>query len=196
MCLSCSCVLAGTGQPDDEHGDPDQITLADIVIASGLNNVDPAELVATIAASLQVAMPGPAEVAKGQPEQKFVLGVAYQPGRDDRITKGVDGGRDFFTEAELEKACWSFMQSDQQHGMFHMPGTEGAAQPVENYIYRNPIPWVVPVPGGDPVVVRKGTWVLGAILDDPAWDLAKQGKVNGWSPQGVARRRTTRRTRN
>jgi hypothetical protein len=117
--------------------------------------------------------------------QRFCLGIAYQAGPDPRITKGADGGRDYFTEEELEKAAWSFMLSGQQHGMFHIEGTEGAARPVESYIYRNPEPWVV----SDDLVVRKGDWVLGSILNGPAWDAYQAGKVGGWSPQGVARRR-------
>jgi hypothetical protein len=191
MCLSCGCVLAGTGLPDDDHGDPRQITLSDLVAAADANGVSPADVVAMIGATLQVLQPGPFDdVAKAGEPQRFVLGVAYQPGRDPQIAKGVDGGRDFFTEAELEKAAWSFMQSGQQHGMFHIEGTEGAAQPVESMIYRNPIPWVVPTPGGGaPVIVRKGTWLLGSILNDPAWRAHLDGKVNGWSPQGTARRR-------
>jgi hypothetical protein len=130
---------------------------------------------------------GPSLVCKSE-EQRFLLGVAYRAGPDERITKGKDGGRDYFTEAELEKAAWSFMLRGQQHGMFHIEGTEGAARPVESFIYRNPEPWVV----SDDVVVRKGDWCLGAILDEPAWRLYKAGKVTGWSPQGVATRRRIR----
>jgi hypothetical protein len=114
--------------------------------------------------------------------------VAYQPGRDPRIAKGVDGGRDYFTPAELEKAAWSFMLNGQQHGMFHLDGTEGAAQTVENYIYRNPLPWIV----GDDLIVRKGTWLQGLLVDDKGWELHKQGRVGGLSPQGAAVRRRAR----
>ena len=149
-------------------------------------------------------------VAKAE-EQRFVLGIAYQAGPDPRIAKGADGGRDFFTEEELEKAAWSFMLHGQQHGMFHLDGTTGAARPVESFIYRNDVPWVVSddaavrkalarlaaeaeeCAGPDDLVVRKGDWCLGSILDDPAWQAVKDGKVSGWSPQGIARRRRARR---
>lgn len=152
----------------------------------------------------------PAPVRKAE-EQRFVLGIAYQAGPDPRIAKGVDGGRDFFTEAELEKACWSFMLSGQQHGLLHLDGTTGAARPVENFIYRNEVPWVVSgdtqvrkaiarlaaevedCAGPDDLVVRKGDWCLGSILDDSPWQAVKAGKLNTWSPQGIARRRRVRR---
>ena len=35
------------------------------------------------------------------------------------------------------------MLKGQQHGLFHVDGTEGAARPVESFIYRNPVPWLV-----------------------------------------------------
>lgn len=143
-------------------------------------------------------------------EQRFLLGIAYQAGPDPRIAKGADGGRDFFTEAELEKAAWSFMLNGQQHGVFHIEGTEGAGRPVESGIYRNEVPWVVSddadvrkvlaelaaeaeaCAGPDDLIVRKGDWCLGSILNDPAWQAYKAGKFSGWSPQGTARRRRTR----
>lgn len=100
----------------------------------------------------------------------------------------MDGGRDYFSAAELEKAAHSFMLGGQQHGLFHMDGTEGAARTVESAIYRNPVPWVV----SDDLMVRKGDWYLAAILDEPAWKLYKAGKISGFSPQGVARRRRVR----
>jgi hypothetical protein len=191
VCLSCGCVLAGSPDlADDDHGDPRQITLSGLVAAADANGISPAEVAATIGTSLQVAQPEQ-EVAKSGEPDRFVLGVAYQPGRDPKIAKGQDGGRDYLTEAELEKAAWSFMLHGQQHGMFHVDGTEdmGLAQPVENGIYRNPIPWVVPSPSGPPVIVRKGTWLIGSLLNDRAWQMHLDGKVGGWSPQGRARRR-------
>lgn len=120
--------------------------------------------------------------------EQFVLGVAYQAGRDQRITKGADGARDFFTEVELEKAAYSFLKDGgMQVGLFHADGTEGHAQIVESYIYRGP-DWKQP----DGSVIKKGDWLLGAKLDDTAWRLVTEGHITGWSPQGTATRRRTR----
>jgi hypothetical protein len=120
-------------------------------------------------------------------EQRYVLGVAYQAGPDPRIQRGADGGRDYFTAAELEKAAWSFLKNGPVVGLFHADGTEGHAQVVESYIWRTD-PWIV---DGE-TVAKSGDWMIGAILDETAWQLYKQGKVTGWSPQGTATRRTTR----
>lgn len=117
-------------------------------------------------------------------EQRFVLGIAYQAGPDPRIKRGVDGGRDWFSKAELERACWSYMRSGcPQMNAFHVDGTEDCAEPVESFIWRWP-DWDV----GDGIVVKDGDWCLGAILSPRMWDLHKAGKVNGLSPEGTARR--------
>lgn len=70
-----------------------------------------------------------------------------------------------------------------QINAFHIDGTEDCAEPVESFIWRWP-DWDV----GDGIVVKDGDWCLGAILSPHMWDLHKQGKVNGLSPQGTARR--------
>lgn len=119
-------------------------------------------------------------------EQRYVLGVAYQAGRDQRIEKGQDGGRDYFTVDQLEKAAWSFLRDGTpQVGIEHADGTTGAATVVESYVWRGE-PWDL----GDGIVVRKGDWLVGAILDEPAWAMYKAGRITGWSPQGAARRVT------
>lgn len=117
-------------------------------------------------------------------EQRYVLGVAYQAGPDPRIQRGADGGRDFFSAEELEKAAWGFLQGGPAVGLFHADGTTGAATVVESYIWRGG-DWDL----GDGTVVRKGDWLIGAVLDERAWDLYKSGRITGWSPQGSARRR-------
>lgn len=117
------------------------------------------------------------------PEQRFVLGIAYQAGRADSITKGADGARDYFPPEELEKAAHAYARGDRSIGLFHIDGTEGHAEVVESYIYRGP-DWLV----GD-VIVKSGDWLIGAVLDEPAWQLYKADKITGWSPQGRARRR-------
>lgn len=120
-------------------------------------------------------------------DQRYVLGIAYQAGPDPRIRRGADGGRDFFSEAELEKAAWSFLRNGPTVGLFHADGTEGAAEIVESYVYRGPN-WDL---GGE-LVVKSGDWLIGAILDERAWQLYKSGQITGFSPQGMARRITRR----
>ena len=119
--------------------------------------------------------------------QRYVLGIAHQPGRDPRITKGADGGRDIFTEAELEKASFSLLANGSPLvGIGHADGTTaGTARIVESYIYRNDQPWDL----GDGNVVTKGTWLVGAILSPEAWQAHLDGHLTGWSVQGTARRR-------
>lgn len=121
-------------------------------------------------------------------EKRFVLGLAYQAGRDPRIAKGADGGRDFFTPEELEKACWSFLPGGAQVGLYHADGTLGHMTVTESYIYRGP-DW----DQGNGVIIKAGDWLIGGICDDIAWNLVKSGKVNGFSPQGMARRLAARR---
>jgi hypothetical protein len=186
-------------EPPNSHNDPRHITLADLSAAADAAGItlDQAvqNIVATVAslcAPEPVPEMVPLEVAKADgTEQRYVLGVAYQPGPDPLIAKGVDGGRDMFTEVELEKAAWSLLRNGPRSGLFHIDGTDaggGAAQVVESYIYRNEQPWDL----GDGIVVRKGTWLVGAILTPKAWDLYKAGRIGGFSPQGVARRRKVR----
>ena len=119
---------------------------------------------------------------------RFVLGIAYQAGRDPLIKRGADGRLDYFTERELELASRTYMRKNaQKSGLFHIDGTEDAAHAelVESYIYRNPSPWVL----SDGRTVRKGDWLTGYIVDEQTWDLITKGKITGLSPQGTAKRR-------
>lgn len=122
-------------------------------------------------------------------EQRYLLTVAYQAGMDEAIAKGQDGHRDFFTPLELEKAAWSFLgDGGRQVGLFHLDGTEGAAQVVESYIYRGP-DWELTAVDGSTQVVKSGDWLLGLVCDEKAWRLVKADLVAGVSPQGAAKRR-------
>ena len=118
------------------------------------------------------------------PPQRYILAVAHQAGPDPGIRKGADGGRDYFSEAELEKAAWKFMQGPRQIGLNHADGSPAMATAVESYIWRGD-PWPQP----DGTVVRKGDWLIGFVCDPPAWDLVQKGLVTGVSVQGAARRR-------
>ena len=112
--------------------------------------------------------------------QRYVLGIAHQAGRDEKIRTAADGARDWFSPVELEKAAWNFLKATPTVGLFHADNTEGSAQIVESYIYRGP-DWDT----GD-VIVKSGDWLVGAILNEQAWRLYKAGYVDGWSVQGSA----------
>lgn len=117
--------------------------------------------------------------------QRYLLALAYQAGRDDRIQKGQDGARDYFEAAELEKAAWSFLQDGgSKVGLFHGPEqTIGHFDVTESYIYRGP-DWDM-----GHVVVKSGDWLIGGVCDEIAWDLYERGLITGMSPQGTATRR-------
>lgn len=118
--------------------------------------------------------------------QRYLLSVAYQVGRDPKIKRGADGGRDAFSAAELEKAAWSFLPNGAQVGLFHGPDdTVGHFTVTESYIYRGP-DWVV----DEDTVIKAGDWLVGGICDPIAWDLYKRGLITGMSPQGTAKRRS------
>ncbi len=130
------------------------------------------------------------EVLKSAAPQRYCLGIAYQAGPNPLIARGQDGGRDYIDAADLEKSAWEFLANGPRVGMFHLDGTEAdgdgeaTATVVESYIYRPEQPWDL----GNGVVVRKGDWLLGAVLSPKAWNLFQRGLITGWSPQGIARR--------
>lgn len=179
ICLDCGCGLLA-----DRHGDAGHLTIDDLQAAAGASGVSivraAANILQTVTGTLSDNDPEP----EG-PELQFLAGAAYQCRPDECIAKGQDGGRDWISPPELERAAWNFMLKGQQHGLFHVDGTEGAARTVESAIYRNPIPWVI----SDDLMIRKGDWYIGALLNDSAWQAYKAGRIGGFSPQGVARRR-------
>jgi hypothetical protein len=119
--------------------------------------------------------------------QRYLLALAYQAGPDERIRKGQDGARDYFTAAELEKAAF-LADGGAQVGLFHGPEqTIGHFDVCESYIYRGP-DWDM----GD-VVVKSGDWLIGGVCDEIAWGLHERGLITGMSPQGTATRRRVRK---
>lgn len=125
-------------------------------------------------------------------EQRFIVALAYRAGRDPDIVAGQDQRRDFFTPEELEKAAHSFARNGMGGGTFHLDGTEGDFEPTESWIHRGP-DWTVAGPDGSVTVVKAGDWLVGGYLSPAAWEQYKRGEITGLSPQGEARRITTRR---
>lgn len=120
-------------------------------------------------------------------EERYVLGVAHPAGWRDTIGKGLDGHKDFMSESAVEKAAWGYLADGQQIGLNHVDGTIGHATVVESYVYRGP-DWTVTDTLGNSQTIRKGDWLIGAVLDEPTWAEYKAGRFSGWSVQGSGRR--------
>lgn len=127
------------------------------------------------------------EVIKTSAPQRYSLGLAYPAMKAD-VAVAQDGHRDFVSETALEKTAWEWMAKHREIGLFHQGGTEGHCTVVESYIYRGP-DWTITSPvDGSEVVIKAGDWMLGGVWDEYGWDLVEKRKVNGWSPEGGARR--------
>ena len=125
-------------------------------------------------------------VAKTVDERRYTLGLAYPAMVVDKAI-AQDGYRDFVSAEALEKTAWEFLKGGGVN-MFHKQGTDGHADVVESYIYRGP-DWHFTSPvNGEDYVVKADDWMLGTVWDEEGWQMVKAGLVNGWSPEGGARR--------
>lgn len=118
--------------------------------------------------------------------QRFVLGVAYPADR-------VDGHGEFIRPDELEQRAWDYVRKGRQVGFFHADETTGHVEIVESYIYRGP-DWETTDIDGQAQVIKSGDWMLGGVCDEPGWGLVVNGPADGWSIDGVAKRRTVPRS--
>lgn len=192
MCLSCGCVADG-GSPTDDHGDSRNITLTDLNAAAAASGTTADVVARTIATSLQAglepALPAPADpqpvtkrLALPPNPKRFVLGVAYP-------SDTLDGHGEFMSSEDVEQACWDFMLQGQGNGFFHAPGTEGHLRVVENSIHRGPDYPVTDI-AGERQVVKTGYWLMGAIADEPGFELIAEELADGWSLDGLGKRRS------
>ena len=124
-------------------------------------------------------------------EDRYVLGVAHPAGWRDSIGKGLDGHKDWMSAEAVEKAAWGFTAEGRQIGVNHADGTVGAATVVESYVWRFP-DTVVTDTLGNSQTIRKGDWLVGAILSPDSWAAYKRGELTGWSVQGSGIRRARR----
>jgi hypothetical protein len=119
---------------------------------------------------------------KSVDEKRYTLSVGYPADLADAAV-ARDGHRDFAKSDEVEKAAWSYLDSAREVGLHHADGTEGHGRVVESYIW----------PGDDwrigDQVVRKGDWLVGIVWDEPTWAEIRNGRINGTSMQGTAKRR-------
>lgn len=125
---------------------------------------------------------------KSQDERRYTLGIAYPAMRADKAV-AADGHRDFVSAEALEKTAWAFLKTGGVN-MLHQDGTDGHAEICESYIYRGP-DWNFTSPvDGKEYAVKEGDWMLGTVWDQEGWQMVKAGIINGFSPEGGARRIT------
>ena len=191
MCLSCGCHA-----PRNDHGDSRHITIVGLRSAADAAGITVAEAAHNIAASLEHGIPVQksdsgafvsCQVLKSSEERRYTLGLAYPSMKPD-VSVAADGHRDFVGPDALETTAWTWMREHRDINLFHKDGTSGHGTVVESYIWRGP-DWEIESPvDGQPYSIVKGDWLMGAIWDAYGWALIKNGRVNGWSPEGTARR--------
>ena len=126
-------------------------------------------------------------VMKGVPERRFTLGLAYPALRPD-VGRAADGHRDFVGPEALEKTAHEWLKKYRDVNMFHENNTSGHFEPAESYIWRAPDWEIVSPVDGSTYIIKSGDWLLGGYWDEDGWELVKAGLVNGWSPEGTAKR--------
>lgn len=127
-------------------------------------------------------------ILRAEPDRRYALGVAWHADRAD-TTPAASGHRDYISADVLERTAWEWMKVSRQIGLLHLDGTEGHADVVESYIYRPDDPWVMRAIDGSEQTVRKGDWLVGVIFDEATWPAVKRQQLDGFSPDGKARRR-------
>jgi hypothetical protein len=202
MCVSCGC-----HDPAEDHGDVRNITTLTLQGAADWAGTDIAGVLENMNETLKGASPktltggkiqkeryAAVNVVKAADEQRYTLGLAYPAMRPDSA-RAADGHIDFVSEEVLEKTAWNWMAKSRDVNLHHQGGTSGHATVVESYIYRGP-DWLIESPmDGKKYAIKAGDWLLGTVWDEYGWNLVKNGYINGWSPQGGAKRATPTQAR-
>jgi len=198
-----TCWTCGCDDLESDHGDGANIATDALQAAADAAGIELPQAVANIVLALSHFNPAMAEketgvvdlaayrVMKSASEQQFTLGVAYPAMKADAQV-AADGHRDFISPEALEKTAWTWLTQFRDVNLFHSgdPAHSGHFTPTESYIWRGP-DWEVASPvDGNTYKVCKGDWMLGGVWDDHGWALVKSRAVNGWSPEGGARRVT------
>lgn len=109
--------------------------------------------------------------SKESGEERTVTGIVLEPEEEDTQT-------DIYSEPEVRKAAFWFMENDGLLGLQHEGQLGEGARLLENFL----MPVDGPI-GGQ--AVKKGTWVMTwRIVDDGIWADVKAGRLTGFSIGG------------
>lgn len=115
-------------------------------------------------------------------EQRYVFGVVLEP---EPFNGEGDAQEDVYDEATIEKAHREFMLRFQNVGLMHKGFVNEKVRILESYIA--PVDFTMKAGDGSDVLIKKGTWLMGAkVLDDELWAQVKTGDLTGWSIGGTA----------
>lgn len=107
-------------------------------------------------------------------EERTVFGIVLEP-------EVVDSQDDIYSEDEIRKTAYLFMEKYQQFGLMHKDIVP-AILPLESYIA--PVDFEI-----NGQKIKKGTWLLRVrVLDDGIWRRVKSGELTGFSIGGSALR--------
>lgn len=113
-------------------------------------------------------------------EKRYVLGVVLEPNDGVDAALNPDTQGDVYSAADIEKAAHKWMSEFLNVGLMHVELAGRRIVPVESFIAP------VDMQLGEQKVL-KGSWLLGAIIEDPnLWEAVKAGQLTGWSMGGFA----------
>ncbi len=107
-------------------------------------------------------------------EERTVFGIVLEP-------ETIDSQNDIYSEDEIRKTAYRFMERYQQFGLMH-DRIISSILPLECYLA--PVDFEI-----NGQSVKKGTWLLRVrVLDDEIWRKVKSGELTGFSIGGSAMR--------
>jgi DNA adenine methylase len=110
---------------------------------------------------------------KNDTDQRYVLGVVLEP-------ETVDAQNDIYSVDEVMKSAHTFLAEFRNAGLQHQTLVNDKVRIVESYLA--PADFSL---NGEPV--KKGTWLIGMIVDDESiWKAIKSGALTGFSIGGSA----------
>ncbi len=113
-------------------------------------------------------------IIKIDEEKRLVYGIVLEPNT-------VDAQKDYESEAEIEKACHTFMRESQKVYTNHKD-IQKEVVVVENYIAPEDFKL-------NKESVKKGSWVMVThCANDEVWEQVKKGEFTGYSIRGFANR--------